>query len=61
MLVCLSLAAMAPLRVVSFLPCPSCVSDKWQRDHLFAFLQRQKRYNWELTELHFSDWGMGAE
>lgn len=55
---CLSLAAMAPLRVVSFLPCPSCISDKWQRDLVFTFLQRQKLFNWVLTRLHLSDWGM---
>lgn len=46
---CLRLAAMALLRVVSFLPCPSCVNDRGQRDVLFAFLYRQKRFNWELT------------
>lgn len=61
MSVCLSLVAMAPLRVASFLPCPSCTSDKWQRDLLFAFLQRQKRFNWESTRLRLSDWGMGVK
>lgn len=48
MLVCLSLAAVAPLRVVSLFPCPSSMSEKWQRG-LLAFLQSQTRFNWEVT------------
>lgn len=49
MLVCLSLAAVAPLRVVSLFPCPSSMSEKWQRGLLFTFLQSQTRFNWEVT------------